>query len=70
MSEFKEMKPIIKGWYSVRLKSSLTPAQREVKKLCANFIDWVFFDGANWDAPEYKELGFYVYNIIKLEEGK
>ena len=67
MSGHEDIKPVIKGWYSVRFKSNINPAQREVKKLTASFIDWVFFDGNNWDAPEYKELGFYVFNIIKIE---
>ena len=63
----KDMLPRVIGWYSVRFKSNLNPAQREVKKLASSFIDWVFFDGAKWDAPEYKELGYYVQNVIKLE---
>lgn len=67
MSEHKDIKPVIKGWYSVKFKSKLNPAQREVKQLAASFIDWVYFDGKEWDAPEYKGLGFYVWNIIKLE---
>ena len=68
MSNKKEIKPVIKGWYSVRLKSSLTPEERKIKELTSSFIDWVFFDGNDWDAPEYKEQGFYVQNIIKLEK--
>ena len=67
MSDRKDMKPVIKGWYSVRFRSSLSPAQREIKKVAQSFTDWVFFDGTSWDAPEYKELGFYVFDIIKLE---
>lgn len=71
MSEFKEdTKPKIEGWYSVRFKNKLSKAECDDKGLVSSFIDWVFFNGQFWDAPEYKESGFYVLDIIKLESTK
>ena len=67
MSIKKDIKPIIKGWYSIKLKSSLGNKEREEKKLTLCFIDWAYFDGDNWDIKEYRNLGFYVFDIIKAE---
>ena len=68
MSDKIDMKPVIKGWYSVRLKSQLTPAERDTEGLVSSFIDWVFFNGKDWEMPEYKESAYYVHNVIKLEK--
>ena len=67
MSEYKEVKPIIKGWYSVKFKSSLSKSDRKEQKLAASFIDFAEFDGNDWDISEYRQFGFYVSDVIKLQ---
>ncbi|HHZ68945.1 MAG TPA: hypothetical protein EYN54_01365 [Methylococcaceae bacterium] len=64
MNEAKDAKPNVKGWYSVKFKSSLTPSEREENKLAKYFIDWAYFDGNCWDIPATRE-SFYVLNVIK-----
>jgi len=68
MGNTEEVKPKIKGWYFVRFKSKLSPQERDEKELTLTFTDWIFFDGINWDAQDYKDLGYYVLDVIKPEK--